>query len=116
LSIIDELKSGALQVSEAIKTRDLVGFGRGVRNYWELKKRIDSGATTPAVEELVARVRQDCLGYSLLGAGGGGFLLMVARDETAAWRIRKELSAPPAAGARFFDFTIDDRGLEVGLA
>src|SRR5207249_4928484 len=87
LAIIDELKSGALQVSEAIKTRDLVGFGRGVRNYWELKKRIDAGATTPAVEALVARVGGDCLGYTLLGAGGGGFLLMVARDTAAARRI-----------------------------
>jgi galactokinase/mevalonate kinase-like predicted kinase len=113
-AIIDELKSGAVEVAEAIQARDLVRFGHGVRNYWELKKRIDSGATTPAVEELIARVDEACLGYTLLGAGGGGFLLMVARDAAAASRIREELgSAPSPAGARFFGFAIDDRGLEV---
>jgi galactokinase/mevalonate kinase-like predicted kinase len=115
LAIIDELKNGAIEVSDAIKARDLAGFGRGVRNYWELKKRIDSGATTPEVESIVANVDGECLGYTLLGAGGGGFLLMVARDDEAARRIREKLDNRPAAtGARFYDFAIDDRGLEVG--
>jgi len=115
-AIIDELKHGALEVADAIKARDLVAFGRGVRNYWELKKRIDSGATTPAIESLISRVERDCLGYTLHGAGGGGFLLLVTRDESAAARVRRELeSRPNAPDARFYDFAIDDRGLEVSL-
>ena len=113
-AIIDELKIGAADVADAIKARDLEAFGRGVRDYWELKKRIDSGATTPEIESIVARVDRDCLGYTLLGAGGGGFFLMVARDADSAGRIRRDLEAEPAAAdARFFDFTIDDHGLEV---
>jgi galactokinase/mevalonate kinase-like predicted kinase len=113
-AIIDELKTGAAEVAEAVKARDLGGFGRGVRNYWELKKRIDSGATTPAVESIVASVDRECLGHTLLGAGGGGFLLMVARDDAAARQIREELNSRPAApGARFCDFAIDKQGLQV---
>src|SRR5262249_9716874 len=113
-AIIDELKIGAADVADAIKARDLEAFGRGVRDYWELKKRIDSGATTPEIESIVARVDRDCLGYTLLGAGGGGFFLMVARDGDSAGRIRRDLEAEPAAAdARFVDFTIDDHGLEV---
>jgi fucokinase len=114
LDTIDRLKVAALQVREAIDTRDLDGFGAGLRLYWELKKRLDPGSTTPPVEQLIARVDARCTGYGLLGAGGGGFLLMVAKDEEAAFGLRAELTARAAGpGARFFDFAIDDRGVQV---
>lgn len=72
------------------------------------------GSTNPRVEALLPRVQQDCLGYTLLGAGGGGFLLLAARDEQAANRIRVDLEREPyATGARFFDFEVDDKGLHV---
>jgi fucokinase len=81
-----------------------------------LLKRIDPGTSTPAVEVLLTRVTPLCRGYTLLGAGGGGFLLLAARDEAAAERVRSELTALPGApGARFFEFTIDDQGLSVSV-
>jgi galactokinase/mevalonate kinase-like predicted kinase len=62
----------------------------------------------------IARIAPLCVGYCLPGAGGGGFLLMVAADEDAARSLRNHLTAAPAApGARFFDFAIDDKGLKV---
>jgi galactokinase/mevalonate kinase-like predicted kinase len=53
-------------------------------------------------------------GYSLLGAGGGGFALLIAKDESAAARVRRMLEhAPPSPTARFYDFAIDSKGLGV---
>ena len=50
----------------------------------------------------------------LLGAGGGGYLLMFAHDEDAARRIRSALTAqPPNDRARFVDFRLSDTGLQV---
>jgi hypothetical protein len=41
-------------------------------------------------------------------------VFMVAADEEAARRLRTDLTAAPASpGARFFDFTIDSKGLQV---
>jgi hypothetical protein len=41
---------------------------------------------------------------------------MVATDEEAARRIRRDLTAVPASpGARFFDFAIDVMGLKVSV-
>jgi fucokinase len=114
LRTIDQLKEGADQVRHSIDTRDGEAFGQGVGRYWELKKRVDPGATTPVIEELLARVGSWCSGCTLLGAGGGGFLLLVSRSKDATQRIRVELTArPTAAGARFFEFAIDEQGLSV---
>ena len=55
-----------------------------------------------------------CLGYKLPGAGGGGYLYMVAKDPEAAARIRQLLSADrPNKNARFVDMTLSRKGLQV---
>ncbi|MBV9125939.1 MAG: hypothetical protein JO112_21520 [Planctomycetes bacterium] len=116
LDTITRLKAEALEMRQHIDTRDFEAFGAGLGRYWELKKRLDPGATTPAIEVLLQRVAPLCLGGTLLGAGGGGFLLLATRSEEAAHRLRGELTAaPPARGARFFDFAIDHQGLSVSV-
>jgi len=50
----------------------------------------------------------------LPAAGGGGFVFMVARDAECAARVRRILETnPPNALARFFDFSVDQKGLSV---
>jgi fucokinase len=116
LDALTRLKAAALELRHAIDTRDLAAFGRGLQTYWELKKRIDPGSTNEAIERLTARVSPWSAGHVLLGAGGGGFLLVLARDETAAQRLRTDLTVwPSSPGARFFEFQIDDQGLNVSV-
>ena len=114
LEIVDGLKEGAWQMAVALKKGDEEGFVAGVREYWELKKRIDPGSTNPAIEALLARVKKETLAVLLPGAGGGGFVFMVAKSAAAARRLRADLEAnPPNAAARFFDFNVDTVGLKV---
>ena len=55
-----------------------------------------------------------CLGYKLPGAGGGGFLYMMAKDEEAAARIRKILVQEAVNDrARFVEMSLSEKGLEV---
>jgi galactokinase/mevalonate kinase-like predicted kinase len=55
-----------------------------------------------------------CLGYKLPGAGGGGYLYMVAKDPEAAARIKQIInSAQPNPNARFVDMTLSKTGLQV---
>ena len=54
-----------------------------------------------------------CLGYKLPGAGGGGYLYMVAKDPDAAARIRRVLNENRLNSlARFVDMRLSDKGLE----
>ena len=66
------------------------------------------------MQQILDRV-SDYLGAAkLLGAGGGGYLLMFAKDEAAAARIKRTLTQnPPNPRARFVDFTLSDTGMQL---
>ena len=114
LRTVDELKSSALEMKDCLDAQDVDGFARGIERYWQLKKQIDPGATTPQVEALLKQVARWTEGRLLPGAGGGGFILLVAKDIACAQRIRRHLAAnPPNPLARFFDFDVDQTGLKV---
>ena len=52
-------------------------FGELLHRGWELKKRLATGITNPAIEELYqAALSAGALGGKITGAGGGGFLLL----------------------------------------
>jgi mevalonate kinase len=53
---------------------------------------IDSGTNPPEVERIIDLIKDYTLGYKLPGAGGGGYLYMVAKDPDAAVRIIKILN------------------------
>lgn len=114
LDVINRLKDGAERMKASLDAKDFAAVGRGIEEYWTLKKRLDPGSTNPTIEALLRRVQGDLIGKLLPGAGGGGFVFMVARDEAAAQRVRRTLEAnPPNPLARFFDFEIDPHGLKV---
>ncbi len=102
------------RVADAMARKDAAAFGSWIRTAWELNKALDPNSTTPEVEALLERVAPHIHGAKLLGAGGGGFLLLVCRGPEAAAALRADLeSDPPNSRARFFDFDISRRGLTV---
>ena len=61
---------------------DLSDFGSLLHENWQLKRSLSDSISTPLVDEIYASARAaGCLGGKLLGAGGGGFLLLFARPE-----------------------------------
>ncbi len=114
IAVIERLKAGAERMKQDLDTGDLDAFARGVEEYWTLKKTLDPGSTNPAIENLLSRVDRYVSGKVLPGAGGGGFVFMVARDAEAAGKIRQTLNANrPNVHARFFDLAVDQQGLKV---
>ena len=99
---------------EAMAGKDLPRFGRLLSEAWELKKRIDPDSTTAVIESILDKAGPRLIGAKLMGAGGGGFLLLVCRSAEAARALRAELEAhPPNDRARFFDFAVSADGLAV---
>jgi fucokinase len=116
LRIVRELKSGAHAMAAALRSGDADAFAAGVADYWRLKRSIDPGATTASIERIVAPISKYLAAHELPGAGGGGFLFLIARDAYAAQKIRRELERhPPNPAARFFHFDIDQKGLGVSV-
>ena len=107
-------KEHTLEMYEAIQRQDFVQTGRLIRRTWQQNQQIDSGTNPPAIEQLTRLIDDYCLGYKLPGAGGGGYLYMVAKDPEAAARIKQTLADNrPNANARFVDMTLSAKGLQV---
>lgn len=71
---------------------DICEFGRLLDYTWRLKRRLTSKISTDAIDAMYAKaVETGALGGKLLGAGGGGFLLLFAKPEQQE-NIRRALS------------------------
>ena len=85
-----------------------------VRTTWEQNKALDAGTNPPAIDALCRQIDDLCYGYKLPGAGGGGFMYMVAKDAEAAARIKQLLTDHPlTTNSRFVDMSISRKGLQV---
>jgi galactokinase/mevalonate kinase-like predicted kinase len=114
LRLLGQIGEHALRAADAIQRQNLADLGGVLRRSWELNCALDAGTNPPAIRELLGRVEPWLEGAKLLGAGGGGYLVMVARDADAADRIRQEFALrPPHPAARFVEMTLSDVGLQV---
>ncbi|NQU39479.1 MAG: bifunctional fucokinase/L-fucose-1-P-guanylyltransferase [Lentisphaerae bacterium] len=114
LSIIREIGTNAHYVADAAQRSSWEDLCEAVRRSWALNQLLDSG-TNPAPVQAVIDPVKDYLGAcKLLGAGGGGYMLMLAKDESAARAIRRTLNDnPPNDRSRFVELAISRSGFQV---
>ena len=114
LAILKEMGHHAQRMAQAVRLGDFEAYGRLVRHSWELNRRLDSGTAPAKVMELCRRIDDLCLGYKLLGAGGGGYMYMVAKDAEAARRLQSMLGENPLCPtARFVGMNLSGGGLQI---
>ena len=114
IALLRDMKEHTLNLYETIQRNDFVGLGKAIRKTWAQNQAIDGGTNPAGVKAISDMVDDLCLGYKLPGAGGGGYLYMVAKDPDAAARIRQILNANPQnSNARFVDMTLSEKGLQV---
>ncbi len=71
---------------------DLSAFGELLHEGWVLKRRLSSKIATPWIDQLYERARQaGAVGGKLLGAGGGGFLLLYVEPRNRG-QVQRALS------------------------
>lgn len=114
LSTIRRIGDNALAAADALQHRNSDELGEVIARSWLLNQALDAGTNPPAVQGILEPVQDYLRGAKLLGAGGGGYLLMMAKDPEAAHRVRSILKAtPPNEKARFVSFAVSSSGLEV---
>jgi galactokinase/mevalonate kinase-like predicted kinase len=116
LQTLHFIRTNALDLHASMQRSDRAGLVRCIARSWDLNRRLDSGTTTPAIDRIITACGPDLAACKLLGAGGGGYLLLCARSPQAGRRIRARLEArPPNPRARFVDFAISERAMEVSV-
>ena len=78
-------------VSILSRTGDIAEFGSLLRETWLLKRSLTSKISSPVIDEIYeAAEKAGAIGGKLLGAGGGGFMLLFAKPEDHP-RIKERL-------------------------
>ncbi|UKK61717.1 bifunctional fucokinase/L-fucose-1-P-guanylyltransferase [Prevotella communis] len=114
LRLLRQMKEHTMMMYDAIQRQDFVQMGTLVRRTWEQNQLLDSGTNPAQVRQLTDLIDDLCLGYKLPGAGGGGYLYMVAKSPEAAARIRRILTGNRlSSNARFVDMSLSLNGLQI---
>jgi len=114
MEVLFAIRNHARAAYQSIQKENWTDLCRVVQTSWELNQSLDAGTNPPAVAAILSSVKDYTAGVKLLGAGGGGYMLLLAKDEEAGNRIREKLtSAPPNPRARFVDFSISSSGLQI---
>ncbi len=114
IRMLRDMKAHTMEMYDSIQRQEFERMGELVRRTWAQNKALDHGTNPSEVDAITSMVDDLCLGYKLPGAGGGGYLYMIAKDPQAAARIKHTLqSSPRNPNARLVDMTLSKKGLHV---
>ncbi|MBI3922311.1 MAG: hypothetical protein HY318_12900, partial [Armatimonadetes bacterium] len=91
--ILKDLRIIARDMAASLREGDLDSFGQLLTRHWNLNKALDPGSATSQINGIFDRLQPWMSGGKMCGAGGGGFMVVLARDAEGAERIRKLLAS-----------------------
>jgi D-glycero-alpha-D-manno-heptose-7-phosphate kinase len=113
VAALDGMKALTIQLKNALLLHKLDRFGELLHEAWLLKRQLATNISDAYIDELYEIARKaGAIGGKILGAGGGGYLLLYCPFERKH-SIAAELER---AGAQPVDFGFDDRGLQTWTA
>jgi len=97
------IKHLGLQSRVALESGNTEVFGEIMHEHWEHKKRRSGGMSNSKIDEWYKlAIKNGAVGGKIVGAGGGGFLLFMAKDRN---KLRHAMAAVGLEEVRFkFDF------------
>ncbi len=114
-AVLDSLhrtKELGMAIKESLEEGDLVAFGRLLNEHWINKKSRSAQISDRHIDRLYERARESgALGGKLMGAGGGGFLMLLAEQGN----VRRVREAIAAEGIRQMPFKFDLEGAKTLL-
>lgn len=106
---LDATRQLALDMKAELLRGNIDEMGRLLDRGWQLKKRFTEGISTDRIDRLYAKAREaGALGGKLVGAGGGGYLLLFCDFERRASvaRVVHDL------GGSVVDFAFEPKGVQ----
>lgn len=114
LQVLHSIKTLAMEMAYAMQEGDWDHLGSLLDRHWRLNQLLDPNTTNAPINALLDSVRPLVRGAKLAGAGGGGFLILLARGPEAAEELRTRLRADHQAssGGAVYDWRIAREGLQ----
>jgi D-glycero-alpha-D-manno-heptose-7-phosphate kinase len=88
---LHHIKRFGYESKEALEQGDLHRFAAIMHEHWELKKYRSKSMSNSSIDEYYQLARSHgALGGKLIGAGGGGFLMLYSEDKTRLRHVLRE--------------------------
>ena len=113
VQVLHSIKTLAVEMSYAAAEGDWKHLGELLDRHWQLNQVLDPHTTNAPINALLDRARPFIYGAKLAGAGGGGFLMLLARDPEAAAELRVALGQEASHRGASVPYRIAEDGLRV---
>jgi fucokinase len=116
IQVLHSIKTLAVEMSYAMAEGDWKYLGELLDRHWQLNQILDPHTTNAPINAVLDRARPYIYGAKLAGAGGGGFLMLLARDADAAQALRAALApeaVDAAEGGAIVPYRLANEGLRV---
>jgi D-glycero-alpha-D-manno-heptose-7-phosphate kinase len=106
--VLQQMVDMVYEVRDALRSGDLDRFAALLDRSWQLKRQMSGRISTPEIDDLYQRaLAAGAEGGKLLGAGGGGFLLLYCKEGNQP-RLREALT-----GFRELPFSFESGGTQI---
>ncbi len=113
---VDALHQNAARMCTALRGASVDDVAEELAFYMRQKRVLDKGCCPPSFDALTSRWKSKLSAACFAGAGGGGFMLLVAKDASRAEALRQDIARHPQhPRARAFPFEVDPVGLRCAV-
>ena len=113
IQVLHSIKTLAVEMSYAMAEGDWKHLGELLNRHWQLNQVLDPEHRQCADQCLLDRARPYIYGAKLAGAGGGGFLMLLARDPEAASALRNALAKETQGRGGVVSYRIAEEGMRI---
>jgi fucokinase len=113
VQVLHSIKTLAVEMSYAMAEGDWKHLGELLDRHWQLNQVLDPHTANAPINAILDRARPWIHGAKLAGAGGGGFLMLLARDPDAAASLRAELAQEAPGQGGVVSYCIAEEGLRI---
>lgn len=85
---------------------DVDELGEIMLEAWRLHQELDPFCSNESVDRLFSFASPYCCGYKLVGAGGGGFALLLAKHAESAKQLSHRLQTEKQFDVKIYDWKI----------
>jgi fucokinase len=114
VQVLHSIKTLAMEMSHAMQCGEWDYLGSLLDRHWELNQVLDPNTTNAPINALLESARPFVRGAKLAGAGGGGFLILLAKSPQAARELKIDLEKKHAGtGGAVYPWRIATDGIRV---
>ena len=114
IEILDRMPVLAREVADGMRAGDMRMVGHAFAQTWEWHKKLEPSSSNPDIDRVFDAAEPYIWGARLVGAGGGGFMVIIARSPEDAATLRELLPRVQSTG-EIHEARLATRGLELLL-